>query len=156
MTDKWENIPQWTFAGWPYKRLTDVQGKIFKVIFLKQKNNKPIYLKLIKKELRRLYRRDFSMTQIYTTIKRLYLYGYIYIFNEKNDIKCSTAGIISAIWQKKIKHATNIYHALARKNPTHIRKYFTLYKEKDRIYPFIGYSNRVLKETEKKIKKAQV
>lgn len=152
----WINIPQWTFAGWPYKRLTEFQARIFKIYFnYWLTHNKPPGTNTIRTIYYNVYYHVLNRMTIYETLKRLYMNGYLYIYDNRNHLKCSRSGIISAIWQGKLKRTTNIYKALASINPIYVRKYFSLFTEKDRIYPFKEFHPEALKKTNEKIKKAQ-
>jgi hypothetical protein len=153
---KWEYIPQWTFAGWPYKRLTPFQARIYKIFYnYWRKNGKPPTTNKIRDIYIHMYYKKLNRMTIYETLKTLYKYGYLYIYNNENNLKCSMCGIISAIWQGQLKKANKMHRALASINPIYVRKHFTLFKEKDRIYPFKEFHPDVLEKTYNKIKKTQ-
>lgn len=152
----WENIPQWTFAGWPYKRLTEFQARIYVIFYnyWRRFGKAPTTNKIRDIYIHMHYKKLNRMT-IYETLKRLYMYGYLYMYNEEHSLKCSMSGIISAIWQNRIKRADRLHRALASINPIYVRRHLSLFTEKDRIYTFKEFHPDVIKATEEKIKKAQ-
>ena len=153
---KWENIPQWTFAGWPYKRLTEFQSRIYRIFYnYWRRFGKPPTTNKIRDIYIHMHYKKLNRMTIYETLKTLYKYGYLYIYNEENSLKCSMAGIISAIWQGRLKKAHRMHHALASINPIYVRKYFSLFTEKDRRYPFKEFHPEVIRRTEEKIKKTR-
>ena len=150
--DNWIHIPQWTFAGWPYKRLRDGCSRVFNIIYdhwMEHGDN--ISLTDISETSFALYGTRLRKSTIRETKKRLYMYGYLYMYNDKNRVKPSRAGIVSAIWQGKLKKPRRIDKYIAKQNPIYIRKHFSLFTHKDRIYKFVGFN-----EEKVKIKKAQV
>jgi len=153
----WENLPQWTFAGWPYKRLTDFQARIYKIFYnYEWKYGKPPTTNKIRKIYKHMYYRKLNRMTIYETLKRLYIYGYLYMYKDDNSLKCTRSGIVSAIWQGRLKKVDNISRALSSINPVKLRKYISLFTEKNRIYKFKGFHPDTLKKTEEIIKKTQV
>ena len=78
------------------------------------------------------------------------------MYKDDNSLKCTRSGIVSAIWQGRLKKVDNISRALASINPVKLRKYISLFTEKNRIYKFKGFHHDTLKKTEEIIKKTQV
>jgi len=150
--DTWEHIPQWTFAGWPYKRLPELSAKIFKVIYnyWRRYDKHPSTLD-IRDIYYNEYKKKLNRMTIYEVEKRLYHWGYMYMYDEKNNIKPSRAGIISAIWQKKMVTVGRVDRFIASQNPKDIRRYFSLFTHTDRIYKFVEFNSKTVK-----IKKARV